>query len=566
MGATMSKERRSTGELPAAARRELVAALGDRNVSDDPAFMVSYAWSTTTGGEISGGQLCQHRPIAVVLPSSTEEVQAVVKTCLRHGLKFRAHSTGTASFHQVLQDDVVSIDLRRMDKIVDLDASNQMAVIEPYVTAAQLQAEAMKVGLTTHIIGAGWTHSPLASATSMAGPGISGHHTGVNFRNLLAYEWVTPEGDIVRAGSLGSEAGWFAGEGPGPGFRGMIRGSAGAFGGLGVFTRIGYKLHPWHGSPSLDHRGVHPQIGVGLSDRLRVYQPVWDDWKGPMEAAYGFLNSNAPTLVVRIPPDQYGWILTATNQEFYDRLRSGTLPEIARNENRISWTLVAISETVQEAEWRERTIRAIVEKSGGRFLDLAPGDAEVIARNAITACYVPRTFRAGPRQIMSCVGVYDSFGLLPEMVKTAERLMAPYLDERKTFVEGGPEEFWIWPTEGRHLWAENIIVCDNDTAKSVGDGYAFAIQTIEENERHPIGLAAFAQGPMLGEIYAKRFNTYQWMGKVKAMFDPAGAADGMYPSGKPTPVGKLWPYLRPVFARFPGVLRWMLRMQVKSAR
>ncbi len=33
-----------------------------------------------------------------------------------------------------------------MNKLVEIDAKNQMAVVEPYVTAAQLQAEAMKVG------------------------------------------------------------------------------------------------------------------------------------------------------------------------------------------------------------------------------------------------------------------------------------------------------------------------------------------------------------------------------------------------------------------------------------
>ena len=218
------------------ARQSFEAILGARYVSDDPAFMASYSWVTSTGGEPSTHQLYDIRPVAVLLPQTTQDVQAIVRACREHGLKFRAHSTGTASFSTVTQAGTVSLDLRRMNRIISIDARNQMAVIEPYVTAQQLQAEAMKVGLTTHVIGAGWTHSPLASTTSLGGVGITGNHTSANPRNLLAWEWVTPEGEIVRSGSAASGAGWFAGEGPGPGFRGVIRGYAGAAGGLGVFT------------------------------------------------------------------------------------------------------------------------------------------------------------------------------------------------------------------------------------------------------------------------------------------------------------------------------------------
>ena len=42
-----------------------------------------------------------------------------------------------------------------MDRILEIDEKNMFAVIEPYVIGATLQAEVMKVGLNTHIIGAG---------------------------------------------------------------------------------------------------------------------------------------------------------------------------------------------------------------------------------------------------------------------------------------------------------------------------------------------------------------------------------------------------------------------------
>lgn len=553
---TLSPEARGTFE----------AILGKRYVSDDPAFMASYSWVTSTGGNPSMKQLYDIRPAAVLLPETTAQVQAIIRACRDHGLKFRAHSTGTASFSTVTQKGTVSLDLRRMDKIIEIDAKNQMAVIEPYVTAQQLQAEALKVGLTTHVIGAGWTHSPLASASSLGGIGITGNHTSSNGRNLLAWEWVTPEGDVVRSGAAGAGAGWFAGEGPGPGFRGMLRGYAGAAGGLGVFTRIGYKLHPWAGPAQLEHKGQHPQIGIALNSRMRLYQAVWQTWEDVRDAAYAFMVSNAPTFMVRIPADQYGWMLYPTNKDYYDRLVAGDLPEVAKVENRMSWTLLVVSESEAEAAWRDKTIRAIVAETQGRILEMAPEHAEVIARNSLTSCYAPRVYRGGPRQMVSSFGVFDSVAMLPEVMREGERLLAPYKEVHKTASIGGPEEFWSWTSEGRNLWSENIVICDNDTAKSYADGISYVIQTFEQNHKAPRGISGFALGPPLVDIYGAQFGAAVLMRKIKTLFDPHLVSDGLYPTGPISPLARLWPLLRLTVLKVPRLLRLMMLMQLKQAK
>src|SRR4030042_6856290 len=99
--------------------------------------------------------------------------------------------------------------------------------MEPYVIGSTLQAEVMKVGLNTHMIGAGASCSPLASATSLMGMGADTIFMGQSTENLLAVEWVMPTGDILRTGSLGSGLGWFCGDGPGPSLRGIFRGVVG---------------------------------------------------------------------------------------------------------------------------------------------------------------------------------------------------------------------------------------------------------------------------------------------------------------------------------------------------
>ncbi|MEI6294211.1 MAG: FAD-binding oxidoreductase [Methanomicrobiales archaeon] len=150
------------------AYKDLELCVGPENISREPAVLDGYAWQyLADGGWVE-------RPVAVVLPASTEEVQAVVKACNRHSLKFKPFSTGWGVWGGCSEDNVVQIDLRRMNRIIEIDAKNMRAVIEPYVCGAQLQAEAWKVGLNTNIIGAGPNCSPLAAATSVVGLGHSG--------------------------------------------------------------------------------------------------------------------------------------------------------------------------------------------------------------------------------------------------------------------------------------------------------------------------------------------------------------------------------------------------------
>jgi FAD/FMN-containing dehydrogenase len=138
--------------IPESAYQELADVLGPENVSVEPAVLDGYAWQPSFNTD---PEIWLPRPAAVVLPSSTEEVQDVVRICNRHGLKFKAFSTGWGAHAGPAQEGVVQIDLRRMDRILEIDERNMYAVVEPYVSGAQLQAEAMKRGLNTHTSGRG---------------------------------------------------------------------------------------------------------------------------------------------------------------------------------------------------------------------------------------------------------------------------------------------------------------------------------------------------------------------------------------------------------------------------
>ena len=113
------------------------------------------------------------------MPGSTREVQAIVRLCNRRKIKCKAFSTGFGPHNAVASEGEIILDMRRMNRILDIDERNMYVVMEPYVSFAQVQAEAHKRGLNCHIPGAGSQVSALASSTSVAGHGIQGISQGI---------------------------------------------------------------------------------------------------------------------------------------------------------------------------------------------------------------------------------------------------------------------------------------------------------------------------------------------------------------------------------------------------
>ena len=170
---------------------------------------------------------------------------AVIKVCNKNSITFKGISTGWA--FSPLTSDIVYLDMRKMNRIIEINEKNMYAVVEPNVISAELQAELFKRGLNCNIKGSG----SQCTALALSGHGHMGLTTGTGDRNDLATEWVTDEGDIVRLGSLGSANEWFCGDGPGRSLRAIIRTG-------GLITRQAVKLYHWPGS-AFPLEGVSPR-------------------------------------------------------------------------------------------------------------------------------------------------------------------------------------------------------------------------------------------------------------------------------------------------------------------
>jgi glycolate oxidase len=225
--------------------KALEDVLGPENISEDP--IVIYGYKFKMAPEFA----------AIALPKNTKEVQTIVRLCNKYKTKYKAASTSWGAYADPGGLGVLKIDLRRMNRIIEINEKNMYAVVEPYVIYAQLQAEVMKRGMLCNITGAGSNCSalPLAAHANLGQLSIS---CSWGERNLLGYEWVTPDGEIVKAGALESLGEYFCGDGPGPSLRGIIRGDQTPMGGLGVYTKAAQKLYPWTGPSVFPGEGVSP--------------------------------------------------------------------------------------------------------------------------------------------------------------------------------------------------------------------------------------------------------------------------------------------------------------------
>ena len=528
--------------------REAYQALEDivgmDNISEEPAVLDSYAFQWLAEFRQHGNKFMP-RAGAVVLPGSTEEVQAVVRTCNRYKLKCKAHSTGWGLYGAPITENAIQLDMRRMDRILEIDEKNMFAVIEPYVIGATLQAEAMKVGLNTHMIGAGASCSPLAAATSFQGAGPDSIFMGTGPENLLAAEWVMPTGEIMRTGSLGSGLGWFSGDGPGPSTRGIFKGVLGACGGLGVFTKVAVKLSPWPGPGVMPIDGTVPVYTARLPETVRAHTLAWSTWQDYAAGVYKIYNNDIGYIahrqfimfgdelqaaVLRILTDK-----TKTLNDLEDLLKK---PEMQRlsEEMRRSFQIVLAGMTPRDIEYQEKVLDQILAETGGWKVTAMeePTMAGWSALYMIKLCFkaLNYVYAGGFHDAMARGGTPDleTSGWMEEMREQKRKF-----GKKGGIVDDGGDAGMgsVGTTGGGGYNAfENFILYDPSDAESVEA--ARACNADAGHVAAGAGLGGynffFIERERLQALLAEQVAPpiFEWQRKIKEAFDPNGVGDGSY--------------------------------------
>jgi len=194
--------------------KALESVVGPEWLSDDPAILEA----DHVGGSVHGGGDIK-RPVCSIQPETAEEVQGIIKICNKYMIPFSATTTNPPP--GLDREGVIFIDLKRMRKL-EIDEENLYATLEPGVSFAALQGELFKRGLVTFVPMCGGNVSVLANTLNVGEGAISYRYGDRGYRRVLATEWVTAGGEMLRIGSSALQDDYFWGEGPGPDLRGLM--------------------------------------------------------------------------------------------------------------------------------------------------------------------------------------------------------------------------------------------------------------------------------------------------------------------------------------------------------
>ena len=179
------------------------------------------------------GSVEKGRPDAVVFPTATQEVSAIVKLAAKYKVPIVGRGAGTGLSGGALAcTGGLMLVFSRMNRILSIDPENQRAVVQPGVVNYDLTLAAEPHGLY-------FAPDPSSQKSCTIGGNVAenagGPHTlayGVTTNHVTALELVLPDGEIVRVGNAQGDA-------PGYDLTGLFVGSEGT---LALVTEITVKL------------------------------------------------------------------------------------------------------------------------------------------------------------------------------------------------------------------------------------------------------------------------------------------------------------------------------------
>ena len=174
-------------------------------------------------------------PAVVVTPTDTAQVSAVVAIAAELGVPVTARGAGTGlSGACIPEPDGILVSFERMGALLEIDEANQVAVVQPGLTLAELDQATSAVGLVYPVFPGTLAASLGGNVATNAG-GMRAVKYGVTRNQVLGLEAVLGTGEVIRTG------GRFVKNTSGYDLTQLIIGSEGT---LALVTEATLKLHP----------------------------------------------------------------------------------------------------------------------------------------------------------------------------------------------------------------------------------------------------------------------------------------------------------------------------------
>ena len=236
----------------------LRSIVGDDNIYTDKAHKRAYSYDATR---------THYEPDAVVFPRNEEDISKILKYCNEHRIIIvpRGAGSGFTGGALPVNGGIVLAMEKHLNKILEIDLENMIAVVQPGVVNKDLQRKAEEAGLFYPPDPASEEYSTIGGNVSENAGGMRAAKYGITKDFVMALRAVLPNGDIIRAGkkTIKDVAGY--------NIAGILTASEGT---LAVITEITVKLLP------------KPRFA-------KSYMGIFPDVKSAMNAVFKSLASGA---------------------------------------------------------------------------------------------------------------------------------------------------------------------------------------------------------------------------------------------------------------------------------
>ncbi len=208
---------------------ELKSIVGPDNIATDESAIEAYSCDES-------GKVYARMPDVVVKPENAQQVSNVMKLANREMIPVTARGAGSGIAGGAIPiKGGILLSLERMNRVLEIDKINRVAVVEPGVVTNDLCQMVLKEGLM-------YAGYPMSTETSFIGGNIATNAGGAKVirygstrRHVLGIEVVLPTGDVLQLGGRIRKQTW--------GYD-LLQTIIGSEGTLGVVTKAILNLEP----------------------------------------------------------------------------------------------------------------------------------------------------------------------------------------------------------------------------------------------------------------------------------------------------------------------------------
>ena len=229
-------------------QEHFASIVGKENIFSDKAHLIAYSYDATRE---------RFEPDAVIFPKNEDDVSNILKYCNEHRIVIVPRGAGSGFTGGALPSSggIILAMEKHMNKILEIDMKNMVAVVQPGVINMDLQKAVEEVGLFYPPDPASQDYSSIGGNVSENAGGMRAAKYGITKDYVMATRAVLPNGDIIKAGkrTIKDVAGY--------NISGILIASEGT---LAVLTEITLKLIP---KPKLTKTamGIFPTVNDAMN-------------------------------------------------------------------------------------------------------------------------------------------------------------------------------------------------------------------------------------------------------------------------------------------------------------